>query len=197
VSTATAARGPGRPRSTEADRAILEAAVEIFAESGLDGLTVEGVAARAGVGKGTIYRRYPGKVELVVAATRCFTEADQPGPDTGSTHGDVRVLVDHLIAMLTTTPLGRALPILVASRARVPEIDRAFIEIVTTKRAHGARVVARGIARGDLCADADRELVIDSYVSPVFYRYLITRAPLDEPFAAEVVRATMRAFGPA
>jgi AcrR family transcriptional regulator len=195
VTTTAAARKPGRPRSAKADTAILEAAVEIFAESGLDGLTVEGVAARAGVGKGTIYRRYPGKVELVVAATRCFTGVDGPAPDTGTTSGDVRVLVDNLITMLTATPLGRALPILVASRARVPEIDRAFREIVVTKRAHGALVVGRGVARGDLRADVDPEVFIDSYVSPVFYRSLITNAPLDERFAAEVVASTMRAFG--
>jgi AcrR family transcriptional regulator len=61
TSTALEARRPGRPRSTQADEAILVAAIEIFAEVGFEGLTVEGVAARAGVGKATIYRRYPGK----------------------------------------------------------------------------------------------------------------------------------------
>ena len=78
--TATAdpeARRPGRPRSTEADEAILEAAVDLFAECGFDGLTVEGVAARANVGKATIYRRYPCKVDLVIAASRCFALDDE------------------------------------------------------------------------------------------------------------------------
>ena len=78
------ARRPGRPRSAEADEAILEAAIELFAEVGLDGLTVEGVAARAGVGKATIYRRYPSKVDLVVAAARCFTQGPTSPPDTGT-----------------------------------------------------------------------------------------------------------------
>ena len=170
------ARRPGRPRSAEADEAILEAAVELFAEVGLEGLTIEGVAARAGVGKATIYRRYPCKVDLVVAAARCFTQGPVLPPDTGSTRGDLRELVDGLIEILTTTPLGRVLPILVAARTRVAELDRAYADIVAEKRARSMIVVRRAIERGDLRADVDPELVIDSYVSPIFYRFLITNA---------------------
>lgn len=196
MTLAVEVRRPGRPRSAEADASILAAAVEIFAETGLDGLTVEGVAARAGVGKATIYRRYPGKVELVVAATRHFTQVGEPAPDTGSTAGDLRVLVDGLIAMLTTSPLGRALPILVAARSRVPELEAAYAEIVADKRARIAEVIRRGIERGDLAADTvDPELAIDWVVAPVFYRYLITNAPLDDAFASAAVIATLRAFG--
>src|SRR5439155_3363439 len=115
VTSTEVPRPPGRPRSAEADEAILEAAVELFAEVGLEGLTVEGVAARAGVGKATIYRRYPGKADLVVAAARRFTEGPIDPPDTGSTRGNFRALVDGVIRLLTTTPLGRVLPILVAA----------------------------------------------------------------------------------
>ncbi|HEX9506634.1 MAG TPA: TetR/AcrR family transcriptional regulator, partial [Acidimicrobiia bacterium] len=183
-----------RPRSVEADGAILDAAIEIFAECGLDGLTVEGVAARAGVGKATIYRRYPGKVELVVAATRCFTQAGEPAPDTGTTRGDLRALVEGLITMLTTTPLGRALPILVAARARVPELDGAYAEIVAEKRSRSAQVVRRGIDRGDLRSDIDPDLVVDVVVSPVFYRFLVTGAPFDSVFVEQLVDSTLRAF---
>ena len=128
-------RSPGRPRSTEADEAILVAAVELFAEVGLEGLTVEEVAARAGVGKATIYRRYQGKVDLVIAAVRHFTEGPVEAPDTGATRGDLRELVDGLVRLLTGTPLGRVLPILVAARTRVPELDLAYTEIVAGKRA--------------------------------------------------------------
>ena len=188
-------RRPGRPRSAEADEAILEAAVDLFAEVGLEGLTVEGVAARAGVGKATIYRRYPGKVDLVVAAARRFTEGPVEAPDTGTTRGDLRELVDGLVRLLTNTPLGRVLPILIAARTRVPELDVAYAEIVAAKRARSGVVIRRAIERGDLRADADPELVADFYVSPIFYRFLITNAPLDDAFAAAIVDTTMRAFG--
>ncbi len=189
------ARRPGRPRSAEADEAILEAAVELFAEVGLEGLTVEGVAARAGVGKATIYRRYPGKVDLVVAAARCFTQGPELPPDTGTTRGDLRALVDGLIEILTTTPLGRVLPILVAARTRVAELERTYADIVAEKRARNSIVVRRAIERGDLRPDVDPEMLIDSYVSPIFYRFLITDAALDDEFATALVDATLRAYG--
>ncbi len=184
-------RGPGRPRSTEADEAILVAAVELFAEVGLEGLTVEEVAARAGVGKATIYRRYQGKVDLVIAAVRHFTEGPVEAPDTGATRDDLRALVDGLVRLLTTTPLGRVLPILVAARTRVPELDLAYTQIVAGKRARSAVVIRRAIERGDLRADADPELVADFYVSPIFYRFLVTNAPLDDAFATAIVDTTM------
>jgi AcrR family transcriptional regulator len=195
VTNTDVARRPGRPRSADVDEAILVAALECFAEVGLEGLTVEGVAARAGVGKATIYRRYPGKVDLVVAAARRFTAGPVEAPDTGSTRGDLRELVDGLVALLTETPLGRVLPILVAARTRVPELDAAYSEIVAEKRARSAVVVHRGIARGDLDAGADVELVVDCYVSPIFYRFLVTDAPLDDEYASAVVDMTLRAFG--
>jgi AcrR family transcriptional regulator len=189
-------RTPGRPRSAEADEAILEAAVDVFAEVGLEGLTMEGVAARAGVGKNTLYRRYPNKLDLVVGAVRCYTNVGAPPPDTGTTHGDVRALVADLVAIVTGTPMGRMLPILVAVRTRVPELDAAYADIVADKRARSAAVVRRGIARGDFRADVDVEVVVDAFVSPVFYRFLVTNAPLDERFVATVADNAMRTFGP-
>jgi AcrR family transcriptional regulator len=155
---------------------------------------MEGVAARAGVSKNTVYRRYPNKLDLVVSAVRCYTNVGAPPPDTGTTRGDVQALVDDLVAIVTNTPMGRMLPILVAVRARTPELDVAYSEIVVDKRARSAAVVRRGIARGDFRADVDVDVVVDALVSPVFYRLLVTNAPLDEAFRAAVVDAAMRAF---
>jgi AcrR family transcriptional regulator len=195
ATTDAEARRPGRPRSAEADEAILEAAVDIFAECGLDGLTVEGVAARANVGKATIYRRYPGKVDLVIAASNSFAlDGDDVLPDTGSTRADLRALVDWLIAMLLETPLGRALPMMVADRARVPELAEAHRALVEEKRARHREVLRRAVARGDLRAHVDLEVVIDAYVGPIFYRFLISDAPLDDAFADTLVDTVVRAF---
>ncbi|HEY3672748.1 MAG TPA: TetR/AcrR family transcriptional regulator [Acidimicrobiia bacterium] len=188
-------RAPGRPRSLEADEAILEATVDVFAEVGLEALTMEGVAARAGVSKNTVYRRFPNKLDLVVSAVRCYTNVGAPPPDTGTTRGDVQALVDDLVAIVTATPMGRMLPILVAARTRTPELDLAYSEIVADKRARSAAVVRRGITRGDFRTDVDIDLVVDAFVSPVFYRLLVTNAPLDEAFRTAVVDAALRAFG--
>jgi AcrR family transcriptional regulator len=196
TATDAEARRPGRPRSAEADEAILEAAVDLFAEGGFDGLTVEGVAARANVGKATIYRRYPCKVDLVIAASRSFAlDGDDLPPDTGDTRADLHALVEWLIAMVTTTPIGRALPMMVADRTRVPELAEAHRVLVQEKRARHREVLQRGIDRGDIRSDVDLEAVIDAYVGPIFYRFLISDAPLDDAFADILVDSVLRAFG--
>jgi AcrR family transcriptional regulator len=188
-------RAPGRPRSSAADEAILDAAAELFAEVGLEGLTMEGVAARAGVGKATIYRRYETKIELVVSAVRCYSNVGEPPPDTGSTAGDLRVLVDGLVVILSDTPVGRLIPILTAARTRVSELGLALGAITAERRERAAVVVRRAVDRGDLRAEVDVDLVIDAFIGPVFYRFLVTGAPLDDEFRAQVVDATLRAFG--
>ena len=191
----TMRRAPGRPRSSAADEAILEAAVDVFADVGLEGLTMEGVAARAGVAKNTIYRRYANKLDLVVSAVRRYTDVGAPPPDTGTTRGDAHALVEELVAILTDTPIGRMLPILVAVRTRVPELDAAYAEIVAEKRARSAVVVRRAVERGDLRSDVDVDVVTDALVSAAFYRFLVSRAPLDATFTDAVVENALRAFG--
>ncbi len=191
----TMRRAPGRPRSSVADEAILEAAVDVFAEVGLEGLTMEGVAARAGVAKNTVYRRYANKLDLVVSAVRRYTDVGARPPDTGTTRGDVRALVEGLVAILTDTPVGRMLPTLVAVRTRVPELDAAYAQIVAEKRARSAVVVRRAVERDDFRSDVDLDVVVDAFVSAAFYRFLVSRAPLDERFTAAVVDSVLLAFG--
>ncbi|MET0627959.1 MAG: TetR/AcrR family transcriptional regulator [Acidimicrobiia bacterium] len=187
-------RMPGRPRSIEADAAILQATIELFADSGYEGLTVEGVAARAGVSKATVYRRYPGKVELVVAACRAYADVTRAAPDSGSLRGDVRALVENLVAMLTTTPVGRVMPMLVADRARVPELDAEQRAVVREKRDRYLAVVEHAATRDELRPGVDPELVVDACVGPVFYRFLVSRAPLDGAFVDGLVDAVVHAF---
>jgi len=168
----------------------------VFAEVGYDALTVEAVAARAGVGKATVYRRFAGKTELVVAAVTSFTELDEPPPDTGSTAGDLTALLERLVGILTATPLGDALPALLATRARVPEIDAAFERILAAKRRRNSAVVLRGIERGDIAEGTDPMRVIDASIGAVFYRFLVSGRALDRAFVAGAVAATLRAFAP-
>ena len=94
----------GRPRSAEADEAILDAAVDAFIEGGWEGLTFEGVAARAGVGKTTIYRRYASRLDLVIAAAERLAEEKGEAPDTGTLRGDLIALAEAHLWMLTETP---------------------------------------------------------------------------------------------
>jgi AcrR family transcriptional regulator len=185
----------GRPRSAEADEAILDAAIELFAEAGFEGLTVEGVAARAGVGKATVYRRYPCKVDLVLAAAACLTQQQAPHVDTGNTSDNFRALGRSLVHLLTHTPIGRIVPAMVAESQRNEELGDAHRSFVAARRLGSMTIVRQGIARGDLRPDADPEVVVDFFAGPIFYRFLISGGPLDDALVDRLVDATMRAFG--
>jgi AcrR family transcriptional regulator len=182
-----AERRPGRPRSATADQAILDAALELFVEAGLEGLAVEQVAARAGVGKATIYRRYPGKIDLVIAAARCLTSSVAPVPDTGTADGDLRAIARGLVHLLTQTMAGQAVAQVVAEVQRNDDLRRAHAEFVTGRRAGTIAAVKRGIERGELRADTDAELVADLLAGPIFYRHLVSGGRLDPAFADRLV----------
>ncbi len=188
-------RPVGRPRSTAADCAILEAALEVFAELGFDGLTVEEVAARAGVGKCTIYRRYACKVDLVIAATRRICGAQSPESDTGTISGDLRSLGRGLVRALTRTPAGPAINQLIAEVPRNAELAAAHRAFIDARRAMTVAAIRRGIERGELRPDADPGLVADALAGPIFYRYLVSHARLDAGYVDRVVDELMRAFG--
>ena len=187
------ARRPGRPRSTAADEAILDAATDAFIELGWDGLTIEGVAARAGVGKTTIYRRYACRLDLLLAAARRLAQEKDQAPDTGSLRGDLVALVESFLHMLTGSRSGRAIPVMVAATARNPELARAYTEFIAERRAASAVPIERAIRRGELPIDVDVELLLDVLVAPVFYRAFVSRAPTDDAFVAGLVdRALLR-----
>src|ERR1700722_13397170 len=112
---APGARGAGRPRSAEADLSILEAATAILAERGLAGMSMEEVAARAGVGKATVYRRWPSRGALALDAFMADFQALQPLPDTGTLRGDLLAALRAWVRAVTQTPAGRILAGLIAA----------------------------------------------------------------------------------
>jgi AcrR family transcriptional regulator len=181
-------RPPGRPRSAEADRAILRAAVDLLADEGYGGVTMEGVAARAGVGKATVYRRWPCKSALVVdAIDTCREHAPQP-PDTGSVREDLLVFVRGFMHHLRTSDAGRVMPALVAELARSPELASAFREgFVAPRRAKVLEAVRRGVERGEVREGVDAELVADGVVALLMHRFLITGMPIDDELPERVV----------
>jgi AcrR family transcriptional regulator len=182
---------PGRPRSPEADQAIVDAALAVFAEEGFDGLTMEAVAARAGVGKATVYRRYPGKAELVMRAASCLSAAEAPAADTGSLAGDLRAIARSLVHLLTGTVAGRCVPELVAALPRCAQLAGEHQRFIAARRRGTVDAVARAVARGELAADVDAELVADLLAGPIFYRHLVLRGRLDRGYADRVVDAVL------
>jgi AcrR family transcriptional regulator len=193
----TAARPIGRPRDEGADRAILQATLELIAERGVHGFRTEDVAARAGVGKGAIYRRHRSKDNLVTAAVAALVDQEIVVPDTGSTRADLLALMREAVELYRGSMPGRLMPNLVSAMAERPELARVVREgFLIRRRLALAEVLRRGVERGDLRPDIDLELALDLLGGPLFYRLLITGGPLDEQLAEGVTELILRGFAP-
>jgi AcrR family transcriptional regulator len=159
-------RKPGRPRSARAHQAILDATLQLLAEEGYRGLSLEQVAARAGVGKTTIYRRWSSKQDLVIEAVTQITR-NPPIVETGNVRADLlTALRDSLAAMpsITTQVLLR----LVGEMGSTPELFRAFMEqAVAPDILMSVQLIQHGQARGEIRADLDPLLVMGLLAGPV------------------------------
>lgn len=189
-------RSRGRPRSEEAHVAILVAAVALTREIGYDAVTMDGIAARAGVGKTTVYRRWSSKELLVTEAIGRIVRSF-PVPRTGSLEGDLLQLMLQAIAMYRDPASLALLSGLVAAMARSTPIAEAVRRgFVASWREAVRSVLTRGVARGDLRADTDVELALDLLGGPPFYRFLITGTAIDERLARALVATLLRGFAP-
>jgi AcrR family transcriptional regulator len=173
VSEAPDSRRPGRPRSPEAHAAILRAAVELAVEGGLRGLSMEAIAARAGVGKATIYRRWKNKEALFAEAISSIAVAPDV-PDTGSVAGDFAVVSGAALGRMAPEAF-RVIPRLLADAADEPELLEALHESVLRPRRVAIReILRRGVERGELRADLDVDLVSDMLIGPMIARVLMS-----------------------
>jgi AcrR family transcriptional regulator len=192
------ARPPGRPRSVEADEAILRAALELLAADGYRALTMEAVRERSGVGKATLYRRYGSKEELVKAAI-VHLNSDIPMPeDTGSVVGDFAATAQTIIAGAARTGALTLMPRLLSEVVGDSEMHALFSEHLVEPRRRVVRgIVERAKARGELRADVDSDLAVDLMVGPMIYRLIIAggeASGLGDP--AEVLEAVLAGLRP-
>jgi AcrR family transcriptional regulator len=192
---ATAERPRGRPRSAIADQAIREAAVDLFAERGFEGFSVEDVADRAGVSKATVYRRYPSKVDLVVEAGSCLATDEIRFPDTGNLRDDVRGLARSLVNAFENTRAGKVMPVMTFERRRYPELDAGYRRFLADRKARTRAVLRRAVQRGELPGDTDIGVMSSMLVGPIFHRLMITQEPLNDAFVDALVDALLRGFG--
>ena len=173
MTEAAETRRPGRPRSPEAHAAILRAALELAVEGGLRGLSMEAIAARAGVGKATIYRRWKSKEELFVEAIASIA-LNPEVPDTGSVRGDFEAASRAAVGRMAPEAF-RVLPRLMADAADDPELLEALHEaLVRPRRAAIGTVLRRGVERGELRADIDVDLISDMLIGPLIARVLLS-----------------------
>lgn len=182
-------RRPGRPRDPELDRAILSATVELLCAEGFGGTSVEAVAERAGVSKATIYRRWPTREDLLLAAGGSMGSCP-PDPETGSLRDDLVTLITGLTAVMAT-PVGGLLPAIVDEAARNPALRTRLDAFIDDRRRPVRTVLARAAAGGELREGIDPELVVDLLAGPVFTRMLLTGGPLEDGLPARIVDAVL------
>lgn len=182
-----------RPRSD--DETILQAALEVIADVGVAGLTVDAVAAHAGVGKATIYRHWGSRARLVHAAL--FANLHEwTEPDTGSLRGDVVLLLEQLVEYLGEPDSARVFTSFLEAAARDPELRMLLDETEQAGRSRFARAIRRGIDRDELPPDVDVRLLVDLLMSPVVYRRVLVPSTVRPRDVARVVDTVLAAFAP-
>ena len=180
----------GRKRDHTRDPEILEAALEVLAESGFDGMTIDMVAARAKAGKATIYRRWPSKADLVLDAVACMKAGEidfERLPDTGTLRGD-------LVAMIRPRTIEegeRKLRIMAGLFGMIsssPELaDAARAAIIEPRAAVNRIFLQRAIDRGEISPDCDIEALAVLNPAMAAFRLLILRQPVDAEFLVALI----------
>jgi AcrR family transcriptional regulator len=186
VRVETTSRTPGRPRSERARRAILDAAYDQLAAHGFADLSIEGIAAAAGVSKQTIYRWWPSKAEVVLEAMLERAEVLVPPVDRGTVEADLLTFLEATFAAATPT-MTRMLTGLMAQATLDPTFAAVFSDRFLAARRDTLRaLLERGVARGELPAGTDLDLRVDAVYGLLWYRLLLGHHPLDSTTAREL-----------
>ncbi len=193
-------RKAGRPRSVQSHQAILEAALTLFAEEGLAGLSMEAIAERAGVGKTSIYRRWSSKEDVIKEALAVFRE-ELSFPDTGNIRDDLLSITRESRELFDRHPLmAKLITKVIAETKTKPEIYRAFYDKLVAPRMQQFRLmVERAQERGELRSDLDMRLALSLIFSSLVYGSLF--AELIDPYVKptyepeEAVDALLRGLG--
>ena len=187
----------GRPRSDEAHRAILDATRDLIVEKGFADLHLEHVAARAGVGKTTIYRRWASKEALAIELLLSLAAPHIAIGETGDTREELTAAVNNAIDGLTGSAFGPVIRALLSQIANNPALGDPFrATVVQARRTEIAAVIGRGIARGDLRRDVNMDIATELLVGPVYFR-LMFGGELNDEFATSVIDTLLQGLATA
>lgn len=190
-------RPPGRPRSEQARVAILRTTLRVLAKTGFSDLTIEEIAFRAGVGKATVYRWWPDKAALIADAFARSTVRRLHFPDTGSVEADMSQQMRQLIKVFRG-PKGRIVSAILAAGQTDKTLITAFRQrFLWPRRREAYATLDRGIARGELRKDIDRDLLLDSLYGPIYMRFLIQHDQLTPEFVDHLCALVLAGARPA
>jgi AcrR family transcriptional regulator len=182
--------GAGRPRQPGVEAAVFKAALDLLASRDYRQITMETLAERAGVSRTTIYRRWPTKAGVVAAAVSSLYLDQAEVPDTGSLSEDLVALLSETYGVMADGD-GRVLEQLVRQSGQNPELVDVVRSILYARRRVSATVLNHAIARGELTADIDQELLLDLLLGPLWFRLLVSGAPITTNEARSVVELVL------
>ena len=167
----------------------------MLGEGGYAGLRLDALAARAGVAKTTILRRWPSKAAIAAAAVERLALQTIDVPQSGTLRGDLHALLTSAVTVFTDGQ-GGFVPRLIRESGHHPEIANLIDTVIHTRRLAYRRVLGHAIARHELDPDVDQDLLIDLLIGPIWTRLLITHDPITKTLINEIVDAITRAFPP-
>jgi AcrR family transcriptional regulator len=185
--------GRGRPRDRTLDARILDQVLDLLASHGYAGLTLDELAARSGVAKTTVLRRWPSKAAVAAAGVERLALQSVDVPDSGTLRGDLHALL-HGAVDTFASGRGQFVPRLLREAGHHPEITDLLFTVIHTRRQAYRRVLALAIARGELSPVGDQELLIDLLIGPIWTRLLITRDPITREYVDSIVETVVAAF---
>lgn len=187
-------RGPGRPRSEKAREAVIRSTLLLLKRVGFHELGIESVAARAGVGKTTIYRWWPNKAELVIAAFVSAVEDELRFPSGGPVLESIHQQMKRW-ALIFRSPLGQIVATVIGAGQSEPEILEAFrAHWVEPRRVEARALLEEAKKKGEIRHDLDPDLILDLLYGPLYLRLLLRHAPLDENCVNTVFRVVSPAL---
>ncbi|MEV6279963.1 TetR/AcrR family transcriptional regulator [Nocardia sp. NPDC051832] len=186
------AQGAGPRKAQE----IFDATLELLAEHGYDGLTIEAVARRAEVNKTTIYRWWSSKDQLIVSALIDSRALEFDVPDTGSLRGDLQSLAAQIARLLTVSPSAQIASLALSADPRRPELATLFRAFFADRMAREEPIFERARARGELEPGTDPSMVMDLLAGAVWFRVLLRSGSASPDYLAEIVEMVLRAVQP-
>ncbi|WP_371516414.1 TetR/AcrR family transcriptional regulator [Kitasatospora sp. NBC_01300] len=185
----------GRRRNEAAHQAILDAALQLLAESDGTPVTIDAIARTAGVGKQTVYRWWPSKGAVLLDALTDRADQDVPGPDTGTLRTDLHAFIATTFDGSQRDTTAPALRTLVREAARDPHLADLMQTFTATRRTALRDLLARGRERGELADDTDLDLIVDQVYGVFWYRFLLGHAPLDATVADRLTNSLVTGNG--
>jgi AcrR family transcriptional regulator len=190
------ARAPGRPRSEEARKAILLSTVELLKQIGFSDLSIESIAAHAGVGKATVYRWWPNKAALVIDAFVSVVGAELRYPTKGPALTAFRAQMERWVPIFNS-PLGKVIGAVIGAGQSDPEILEAFrAHWVEPRRREARELILQSIKAGELRGDIDSETLMDILYGPLYLRLMIQNRPLTSKMVDEVFSIVLPGLKP-